>query len=287
MAFSGVVKNWFSDKGYGFITCASDSSEIFAHCTDIDGCSLLPGGEVTFDVSHADGGKPKAVNISGAIGPRIAAGGKGQDRRDGRKGGGKKGGGGKGGGGHGYSPYPTPPDPSGRHAPQHRQHQYGGEEADGSDLLAGTVKNWFKERGYGFIMSGGEEHFVHHSDIGPGYGLIAGGEVQFRLGQGPSGKPKAVDVSGAICHEAELSDVGTYVGAGGGGLVPHSKGGGKGGKAARARPIELLASADLLVYVPQEFHPGQKLRVRVGDVDYAVDVPPDKGPGSSFVCAVD
>jgi CspA family cold shock protein len=64
----------------------------------------------------------------------------------------------------------------------------------------GTVK-WFNEtKGFGFITpdSGGEDLFVHHSEIKTaGYAsLDEGQKVQFEIGQGKKG-PCATDVKPA------------------------------------------------------------------------------------------
>ena len=64
-------------------------------------------------------------------------------------------------------------------------------------VSTGTVK-WFNEkRGYGFIApdDGGEELFVHHSEIKTsGYAsLHEGQQVQFEVGQGKKG-PCATNV---------------------------------------------------------------------------------------------
>jgi len=64
-------------------------------------------------------------------------------------------------------------------------------------LGTGTVK-WFNEKkGFGFISpdDGGEDLFVHHTDIAAeGYRTLQEGQkVQYETGQGPKG-PKAANV---------------------------------------------------------------------------------------------
>ena len=62
---TGTVK-WFNDdKGYGFITPADGTKDLFVHQTDIvsDGFrSLAEGANVSFDTGSGDKG-PKAVNV--------------------------------------------------------------------------------------------------------------------------------------------------------------------------------------------------------------------------------
>ncbi len=66
-----------------------------------------------------------------------------------------------------------------------------------SERMAGTVK-WFNDdKGFGFIeREGGEDVFVHYSSIrGEGYkSLYDGQNVEFTLGQGQKG-PQALDVA--------------------------------------------------------------------------------------------
>ena len=61
----GTVK-WFDDaKGYGFITPAEGSKDLFVHHTGIIGegyRSLAEGAKVSYDAEAGDKG-PKAVNV--------------------------------------------------------------------------------------------------------------------------------------------------------------------------------------------------------------------------------
>jgi len=61
----GTVK-WFNGtKGFGFITCEEDGSEVFVHFSGIvgDGFKSLEDGEsVTFDIQEGQRG-PQAVNV--------------------------------------------------------------------------------------------------------------------------------------------------------------------------------------------------------------------------------
>ncbi len=61
----GTVK-WFNGaKGFGFITCNSDNSEVFVHFSGISGDgfkSLEDGDDVTFDLQEGQRGL-QAVNV--------------------------------------------------------------------------------------------------------------------------------------------------------------------------------------------------------------------------------
>ena len=61
--------------------------------------------------------------------------------------------------------------------------------------MKGTVKRWLDQRGYGFIEpeEGGEDVFVHHSEIQGAYALRQGQEVEYDLERSPKG-PQAVNV---------------------------------------------------------------------------------------------
>ena len=64
-------------------------------------------------------------------------------------------------------------------------------------MARGRVKWFSDEKGYGFITQedGGDDAFVHHSDIeGTGFKTLSEeDEVEFDLEQGPKG-PKAINV---------------------------------------------------------------------------------------------
>jgi len=62
-------------------------------------------------------------------------------------------------------------------------------------MARGTVKRWFGLRGYGFITpeEGGEDVFVHNTDIDDGTNLKEGALVEFDLEDSYKG-PKATNV---------------------------------------------------------------------------------------------
>lgn len=62
-------------------------------------------------------------------------------------------------------------------------------------VLKGTVKRWLNGRGYGFIEpeEGGEDVFVHHSEVSGAYDLREGQRVKFEV-QSTSRGPKAINV---------------------------------------------------------------------------------------------
>ena len=52
----GVVKLWYSDKSYGFIT-GEDGKDVFCHSKPNDGIALTPGLAVFYTVATQKGGK--------------------------------------------------------------------------------------------------------------------------------------------------------------------------------------------------------------------------------------
>jgi len=89
MSSSGTVKFFNDAKGFGFITPADGSEDLFVHATGItDGNSLSEGDQVYYSSEYDDRkGKYRAGNVSGGSGGPLGSGGKG-----GGYGGGKGGG---------------------------------------------------------------------------------------------------------------------------------------------------------------------------------------------------
>lgn len=102
MAYSGTVKNWKMDRGFGFIEPSDGGSDVFCHATNIGERDHLNIGEkVTFDISTDDrSGKERADNVEGDGSGEMPR----EERRDDRRGGGgrdRRGGGRRGGYGGG------------------------------------------------------------------------------------------------------------------------------------------------------------------------------------------
>eukprot|EP00959_Pyramimonas_sp_CCMP1952_P425359 8910117-Pyramimonas_sp.AAC.1 len=96
-ASQGTVKWFNSEKGFGFITPSDGGADLFVHQTSIHSegfRSLDEGEEVEFRIIE-EGGRTKAVDVTGPQGAYV----RGAPRRQG--GGGGRGGGGFGGGGGG------------------------------------------------------------------------------------------------------------------------------------------------------------------------------------------
>ena len=66
---SGTVTNWNFERGFGFITPADGSEDIFCHVNAIeDGNGLEVGTEVTFDSTYDDfKDKYRAENVAGGV----------------------------------------------------------------------------------------------------------------------------------------------------------------------------------------------------------------------------
>ena len=184
----GTVKNFNMDKGFGFIVpdeggAGGGGDDIFAHGNALlDGNALREGMRVCFrlDYDHARN-KRKAEDITGAYTdparppPKGAAGG--------------VGGGGGGGGSGGLSlgaPAPSYPLP--------------GEPPPPPGKIAGTVRNFNLEKGFGFVApdGGGDDYFAHGNSLLDGNALREGSRVYFRPDyDNARSKRRAEDILGA------------------------------------------------------------------------------------------
>ena len=66
MTYEGVVKSWFSERGFGFILRIPSGENLFAHISHVENrCELQRGDIVTFEISDTGrrNGAPQAVNI--------------------------------------------------------------------------------------------------------------------------------------------------------------------------------------------------------------------------------
>ena len=69
MSMQGTVKFFNFSKGYGFISPADGSEDLFIHATDVAGNPLKEADEVTFDTKYDDRkGKTQACNVQGGSG---------------------------------------------------------------------------------------------------------------------------------------------------------------------------------------------------------------------------
>merc|ERR1712224_778053 len=108
MSQTGVLKKFFEEKGFGFVTPDDGGEDVFVHVKDnpsLESCG--PGDTVTFDSEWDDRkGKYKGMNVTSQGGGSGGGWGGGGSGYGGGYGGGKSGGKGKGKGGGKYgNPY--------------------------------------------------------------------------------------------------------------------------------------------------------------------------------------
>jgi cold shock CspA family protein len=160
---TGVVKNWLSEKGFGFIQPKEGGEDLFCHVRSLlDGEGSVEKGDlVTFTKSYNDRkGKHEASEV------RVAPDGKGAGMDMIQAGGG-------GGGG---------PAPDGE------------ERKEG---LQGNMGRWLTEKGFGFIQpyGGGDDVFCHVKNLADGEGSVKEGDAVLYTASwnGRKGKYEAVD----------------------------------------------------------------------------------------------
>ena len=176
---SGTVTNWNFERGFGFITPADGSEDIFCHVNAIeDGNGLEVGTEVTFDSTYDDfKDKTRAENVAGGI---VA------DREQNQR---------------GNSP---PRQRQFAQVPSEPAADPGG--LNGSGEMSGTVANWNAGRGFGFITpaDGSEDIFCHVNSIEDGNGLEVGTEVTFDSTYDDfKDKYRAENVAGGVVQDRE------------------------------------------------------------------------------------
>ena len=71
----GTVKWYNARKGYGFITPADSSGDVFVHATALKDCGLkklYTGSEITYEVDQDDKGKrAKSIKVTKEIKPKF------------------------------------------------------------------------------------------------------------------------------------------------------------------------------------------------------------------------
>merc|ERR1711865_1312083 len=180
---SGTVTNWNSERGFGFITPADGSEDIFCHVNNIeDGNALEVGSEVTFDSTYDDNkDKYRAENVAGGVV---------QEREQNQRGGSPN----RQRQIFAQVPSEPPTDPGG---------------LNGSGEMRGTVANWNSDRGFGFISpaDGSEDIFCHVNNIEDGNGLEVGTEVSFDSSYDDfKDKYRAENVAGGVVQEREYQE---------------------------------------------------------------------------------
>jgi len=185
-AKSGTVKLWNEEKGFGFISPGTGGDDIFVHRSTLeDGLSLAQGSTVRYEAQwNPQRNKFAVTRCTGAqAGKGGAAGGKG----------------GVGFAGTGPSTVGSP------------------SVVDGS-MQQGTVKVWYDDKGFGFLIpdGGGEDVFVHRHALSDGQALVQGSQVTFRIAwNDQKGKYLATECSGAVGEASAKGGKGKAKGAGG------------------------------------------------------------------------
>merc|ERR1719487_3017 len=190
--YTGTVKSWLADKGFGFIAPDNGASDVFIHSKQLmDGSTLVNGAQVRFECRYEPNrGKYAATVCHGASGPvqsgpgGFQMGGSAPSEGFGFEGG-------KGGGKFDRAPA------MGNELPQ-------------GVMMPGKVKSWLPDKGFGFLTpdQGGADVFVHGKQVQEGMELYNGMAVQFEC-RYDAGRGK---YTATLCIPGD----GSYGGGGGG-----------------------------------------------------------------------
>ena len=65
MRYTGTLRSWHDDRGFGFIAPTHGGREVFVHLSAFgrDGSIPLPGERVSYELGDGRDGKPQAVNV--------------------------------------------------------------------------------------------------------------------------------------------------------------------------------------------------------------------------------
>lgn len=159
---TGKVKSWFEDKGFGFVIPDGGGDDVFVHRLALGGRpALTPGQAVQFDMQWNPQKGKYSTQRCMPLDATLAS---------------------QFGAGclpmGAFSQQPTP-----------------------GQILSGTVKMWYDDKGFGFVVpvGGGDDIFVHRSVLGEGMSLVVGSNVQYEAAWNPAkNKLAASRVFGAI-----------------------------------------------------------------------------------------
>jgi len=195
----GTVKTWNEERGFGFITPNTGGEDIFVHRSALnDGQVLLPGAYVQYDVFwNAQRGKYAASKVIGAAGKGIGGPATGMSNPGSCS-------------GMQIATPGMPPLP----APGATASALSGM---GGSTYSGTVKAWYLDKGFGFIIpeGGGDDVFVHRNDLADGGFLVQGYPVRYELTWNPQkGKYGATCCYGAVAEQNGMAGQGAVPSSG-------------------------------------------------------------------------
>lgn len=201
--FGGVIKSFFPDKRFGFITCADLEAEfggdVFLSDQEIG--QFTVGSSVTFSVTLNKNGKPQAKLLEASAGyddqwaagpprkvPRVLAPPPAAVRSTARL----------------VAPPPAPrlvaPPPAPSRSPTEGFDDYAGDSLAGDERHYGSIKSFFPEKHFGFIQceeisaSQGCDVFLSDKEIAE---FTVGSSVSFAVAFNKQGKPQARDLQPA------------------------------------------------------------------------------------------